>query len=77
VKNVSEIRPVKKIGSDTPASATPIAVRSKNVPRRNAESTPIATPDNSQMMAAPTARDMVTGARSSRSSQTGCLVKNE
>ena len=35
---------MKKIGSETPASATPIAARSKTVPRLSAETTPVATP---------------------------------
>ena len=60
---------MKKIGSETPASATPIAARSKTLPRRSAESTPVATPAISQMTAAPTASEIVTGSRSSRSGQ--------
>jgi hypothetical protein len=68
---------VKKIGNDTPANATPIAARSKTLPRRNAESTPIATPLVSHSTAAPAASDSVTGRRSSRSGSTGFWVMNE
>ena len=35
---------MKKIGRDTPASATPMAARSRSVPRLRAETTPVATP---------------------------------
>ena len=61
------------MGSETPASAMPIAARSKTLPRRSAESTPMATPPTSQMTGRPTASDSVTGSRSSRSGQTGLL----
>ncbi len=73
----SDSRPVKKIGSETPASATPIAARSKMVPRRSADRTPVATPDSSQITAAPAASENVTVIRSTRSGQTGFWVRNE
>ncbi len=44
---------------------------------QRADSTPVDTPATSQRIEAPTARDAVTGARSSRSGQTGCLVMKE
>jgi hypothetical protein len=68
---------VKKIGNDTPASATPIVARSKTLPRFSAEMTPVATPPSSQSTAAPAASDIVTGSRSSRSGRTGLRVMNE
>ena len=68
---------MKKIGSETPASAMPIAARSKTLPLRSAESTPVATPKTSQITAAPTASEMVTGSRSSRSGSTGFWVMKE
>ena len=68
---------MKKIGSDTPASAMPMAPRSNTVPRRRAEITPMLTPATSQMSAAPTTSEMVTGARSSSSGHTGCFVMKE
>ena len=68
---------MKKIGSDTPASATPIAARSNTVPRRSAESTPMPTPAPSQITAAPKASDIVTGRRSSSSGHTARWVMNE
>src|SRR5262245_52042534 len=70
-------RPVKKIGSDTPASAVPMANRSKTLPLRSADSTPVATPLSSQMIAAPAASDPVTVIRSVSSGQTGFCVRNE
>src|SRR6266508_1912916 len=69
--------PVKKIGSETPARAGLIASRSKKLPLRSADSTPVATPPTSQMIAAPAARDAVTVNRSVRSGQTGFCVMNE
>ncbi len=69
--------PVKKIGSDTPASAVPMDRRSKKLPLRSAESTPTLTPASTQMIAAPTAREKVTGRRSTRSGQTGCPLMKE
>ncbi len=68
---------MKKIGNETPASATVIAARSKIDPRFSADSTPIATPDTSHRIEAPAASDSVTGIRSSSSGQTDCLVMNE
>jgi len=62
---------VKKMGSETPASAMIIANRSKNVPGRSAESTPISTPVNTQMTAAPRASESVTGKREVMSGHTG------
>ena len=44
------------MGSETPASAMAIDGRSKIVPRRNAEMTPMLTPTTSQITAAPDAR---------------------
>ena len=68
---------MKKIGSDTPASATPIENRSKIVPRLSAETTPIATPPTSQSTAAPMASESVTGASLTICGQTGCWLRNE
>ncbi len=68
---------MKKIGSDTPASATLIAARSNTEPRRSADSTPTATPLVSQSTAAPAASDIVTGSRSRMSGSTGFWVRNE
>ena len=68
---------MKKIGSETPASATPIAARSNTLPRRSAESTPTLTPPTSHSTAAPAASDSVTGSRSSRSGSTGFWLMNE
>src|SRR6266702_1139239 len=76
-KSESESSPVKKIGRDTPASATPIAARSKMLPLRSADSRPVATPAISQRRAPPTASDMVTVSRSVRSGQTGFWVRKE
>jgi hypothetical protein len=73
----SDSRPVKKMGSDTPARAMPMAARSKKLPLRRADSTPTATPTTSQMMAAPAANESVTPSRSTRSGQTGFWVMNE
>jgi hypothetical protein len=68
---------VKKIGSDTPASAVAIAPRSNTLPLRSADRTPVATPAMSQITAAPMARDVVTVSRSVRSGQTGFWVRKE
>lgn len=68
---------MKKIGSDTPARATPIDTRSTALPRLSAEITPVVTPNSSQITAAPPARDSVTGSRSSRSGQTGVWLMKE
>ena len=68
---------MKKIGSDTPASATVMAARSNAVPRRSAEITPAVTPKTSQRIDAPMASETVTGIRSSISGQTACLVRKE
>ena len=62
---------MKKIGSDTPASARPMEKRSNNVPRRSAETTPTATPPTSQSTAAPAANESVTGASLIICGQTG------
>ena len=68
---------MKKIGSDTPASAMPIENRSNRVPRLSAEMTPMATPPTSQMTAAPMASERVTGRSLTICGQTGCWVRNE
>ena len=68
---------MKKIGSDTPASATLIEARSTKEPRLSADSTPIVTPNSTQSTAAPTASDSVTGIASRMSGQTGCFFRNE
>ena len=68
---------MKKIGRDTPSRATPIENRSKKVPRRRADSTPIATPPTSQRIAAPTARERVTGMSLTICGQTGCWLLKE
>ena len=65
------------MGSDTPASATPIDARSNRLPLRSAERTPIATPPTSQSTQAPPAMDSVTGASLISCGQTGCWVRNE
>ena len=65
------------MGSDTPASATPIAARSKTLPRRRADSTPTPTPNTTHSTAAPTASEIVTGNRSSNSGSTGFWVMKE
>ena len=63
---------MKKIGSDTPARATPMENRSNRVPRLSAEITPIATPPTSHRIAAPMASEMVTGRLLTICGQTGC-----
>ncbi len=68
---------MKKIGSDTPASATPMENRSNRVPRRSAEMTPTATPPTSHSTAAPMAREIVTGMSLTICGQTGCWFLNE
>jgi hypothetical protein len=68
---------VKKIGSETPASATDIMPRSSTDPRLSADTMPVPTPVISQMNAAPPASEAVTGIRACRSGQTGCWVRNE
>ncbi len=74
---LSAIRPVQKIGIETPASATVIAARSKNDRRLNADRTPTETPKITQITAAPTASEKVTGARSISSGNTACRVRKE
>src|SRR4051812_18427674 len=56
LKTSSRIGPVKKIGSDTAASAMVIALRSNRVPRLSAEMEPMVSPPSSHKMAAPAAR---------------------
>ena len=68
---------MKKIGSDTPARATPIENRSNRLPRRSAESTPIDTPPTSQSTDAPIANEIVTGRSLTICGQTGCWERNE
>ena len=68
---------MKKIGSDTPASAMPIENRSNRVPRFSAEITPMATPLTSQITAAPMASESVTGMSLTICGQTGCWERNE
>ena len=68
---------MKKIGSDTPASAMPIENRSKSVPRRSAESTPIDTPPTSHSTDAPMASESVTGTSLIICGHTGCWVRKE
>ena len=68
---------MKKIGSDTPASATAIENRSKMLPRRSADSTPMATPPASHRIEAPMASDSVTGSAEVICGQTGCWLRNE
>ena len=65
------------MGSDTPASATPMEKRSNRVPRRRAESTPIATPPISQSTDAPIASDRVTGRSLIICGHTGSWLRNE
>lgn len=69
--------PVKKIGSDTPARAMPMADLSKKLPRRSADSTPVATPPTSHSTAAPMPSESVTRERSIRLGQTGCWLMKE
>src|SRR3954454_24723097 len=52
----SRIGPVKKIGSETAASAMVIAPRSNRVPRLRAEMEPTVIPPTSHRSAAPAAR---------------------
>src|SRR5437660_1219594 len=52
--------PVKKMGSDTPASAMLMENRSKIVPRCSAEITPTVMPPASQRIAAPRATNAIT-----------------
>ncbi len=68
---------MKKISSETPASAMPIAARSKAEPRRSADSTPIAVPATSHITAAPNASDAVTGTLLISIGHTGCWLRNE
>ncbi len=49
----------------------------KEPPRFRAETTPIATPETTQMTAAPTASDSVTGMRSTSWGQISVCVLNE
>ena len=68
---------MKKIGSDTPASATPIENRSNSVPRAGPRCTPIDTPPTSQSTDAPMASESVTGRSLTICGQTGCWERNE
>ncbi len=54
-----------------------MAARSKRVPRFNAEMTPMEIPMTSQMIAAPTAREKVTGNLFRISGSTGWLLMKE
>jgi len=73
----SAIRPVQKIGIETPARAIVIALRSKTDPRFRADRTPVATPKPTHSTAAPRASENVTGIRSRISGHTGCRLMNE
>ena len=68
---------MKKIGSETPASAIVIENRSKMEPRFSAETTPMPMPAISQIIAAPMASDRVTGMSLTIAGQTGCWFLNE
>jgi hypothetical protein len=68
---------VKKMGSETPASAVIIATRSTTVPRLRAETTPVETPMSSHRIAAPMTMDRVTGKASTSIAETSCSVRNE
>ena len=68
---------MKKIGSDTPASAMPIENRSKIEPRLSAETTPMAIPEISHMTAAPMASDNGHREAATICGQTGCWLRNE
>lgn len=65
------------MGSDTPASAIVMAALSMAVPRFSAEMTPTLTPTTTQVIAAPRAREIVAGSRSSSVGQTGWLLLKE
>src|SRR5207342_1799486 len=58
-------------GADTPMSANTMDVRSQTLPRLTAEMIPIGIPIRTQVIAAPTARVIVTGRRLKISSFTG------
>ena len=60
----SAISPSQKTGAEMPKSAKPIARAVDDGRRLTAERTPIATPNVSQMIAAPTISQSVRGARS-------------
>ena len=66
----SAISPSQKTGAEIPNSAKPIAARSTTVRRLTAEMTPIATPNVSQIVAAPAISHSVRGARSMTSLRT-------
>ena len=68
---------MKNMGSETPASATPMKVRSKNERGLSAEITPTATPDSSHSTAAPAASESVTGRREVSCGQTATWVLKE
>ncbi len=68
---------MKKIGSETPGQGDAHRRPVEEGAPFSAESTPMDTPANTQMTAAPTASDRVTGSRSSRSGHTGCRLMNE
>src|SRR3954467_3319098 len=57
------ISPSQNTGVEMPKSAKPIAKRSANERRRTAESTPTATPEDSQSTVAPAISSSVRGAR--------------
>ncbi len=57
------MRPSQKTGAEIPKRANPIASRSMSVLRFTAESTPIAMPPISQIVAAPAISQSVRGAR--------------
>ncbi len=57
----SSTGPVKKIGSDTPASANVMPARSMIDPGRRPDKVPMSTPPSSHSVAAPAARPRLTG----------------
>src|SRR4051794_34682747 len=77
LKISSMIGPVKKIGSETAASAMVIALRSKIDPRLRAEMEPMVRPPTSHMMAAPAARLSSIGSACRIMVVTGRFSRNE
>jgi len=69
--------PVKKIGSDTPASAVVMPARSRIDPGRRPDRVPMSTPPTSHRIEAPTARLRLTGSACHISVPTAVFCWNE